>query len=206
MQPLAGRPDDGSLPDAQSARTLCDYLHSLSIETHVDQSPEGCVVWVLDEDKLPRAREELQTFLANPTDPRYREAAAARQKSQPREPAPRRRHYARPPRSQSIQVTALLFVLSVVVTVLYWSRWAKPSVARLAFIEKLEAREDGLYRRVNNNLDEVRKDREFWRLVTPIFIHLHVVHLLFNMSCLWVLGPPLERHMGSSRFLLFVLV
>src|SRR5262249_37349371 len=185
----------GTLPDAQSARTLCDYLQTLSIETHLDQSPEGSAVWVLDEDKLPQAREQFQGFLSNPTDPRYRQSAAP-PKSQPREPAPRRRHYPRPPRSQTIQVTTLLFVLSVVVTILYWSPWTKPYVARLAFIEKLDAREDGLYRRVYNNLDEVRKDREYWRLVTPIFIHLHVVHLLFNMSCLWVLGPPLERHMG----------
>lgn len=44
---------------------------------------------------------------------------------------------------------------------------------------------------------------EWWRFVTPVFIHIGVVHLLFNMYGLWMLGPYVERLYGSARFVVF---
>jgi rhomboid protease GluP len=46
---------------------------------------------------------------------------------------------------------------------------------------------------------------ELWRLVTPIFLHLGLLHIIFN--CLWLmqLGPLVERAYGRSRFLLIYL-
>jgi GlpG protein len=47
--------------------------------------------------------------------------------------------------------------------------------------------------------------REPWRLVTPIFLHFGPMHIIFNMIMLWQLGIPIERIMGSIRYLLLVL-
>ncbi|RMD81191.1 MAG: rhomboid family intramembrane serine protease [Candidatus Dadabacteria bacterium] len=41
---------------------------------------------------------------------------------------------------------------------------------------------------------------ELWRLVTAIFLHFDLVHLLLNLTGLLVLGPPLAREIGSARF------
>lgn len=41
---------------------------------------------------------------------------------------------------------------------------------------------------------------EMYRLVTSAFIHYGLLHLLFNMGALYVVGPPLERHLGRLRF------
>ncbi|MDQ2824883.1 MAG: rhomboid family intramembrane serine protease [Verrucomicrobiota bacterium] len=41
---------------------------------------------------------------------------------------------------------------------------------------------------------------EYWRLFTALFLHYDVVHLLFNLFALYVLGPPLERAIGAVRF------
>lgn len=41
---------------------------------------------------------------------------------------------------------------------------------------------------------------EYWRLLTAMFLHGSYVHILFNLFALYVLGPPLERAIGSIRF------
>jgi membrane associated rhomboid family serine protease len=41
---------------------------------------------------------------------------------------------------------------------------------------------------------------ELYRLGTSAFIHYGLLHLLFNMGALYVVGPPLERHLGRLRF------
>jgi membrane associated rhomboid family serine protease len=41
---------------------------------------------------------------------------------------------------------------------------------------------------------------EPWRLLTSIFVHLSILHLLFNMYSLFVFGPILERMLGRGRF------
>ncbi len=44
---------------------------------------------------------------------------------------------------------------------------------------------------------------EWWRLVTPVFIHIGWLHLLVNMYSLFALGPYVERLYGSARFVCF---
>jgi membrane associated rhomboid family serine protease len=43
-------------------------------------------------------------------------------------------------------------------------------------------------------------DGDWWRLVTSGFLHAGVIHILFNMYLLWVLGNMLEPTLGSGRF------
>lgn len=55
-------------------------------------------------------------------------------------------------------------------------------------------------------LNENIRNGELWRLFTPMFLHASILHILFNMYALAVIGPGLERHYGHRRFLgLFVL-
>lgn len=49
---------------------------------------------------------------------------------------------------------------------------------------------------------------EWWRFVTPIFLHVHLpglgpLHLLSNMYGLFMLGPYVEKLYGSARFTVF---
>ena len=46
---------------------------------------------------------------------------------------------------------------------------------------------------------------EWWRLVTAVFVHLGILHLLFNGLALWYVGPLVENLFGAARaVLLFV--
>jgi GlpG protein len=88
-------------------------------------------------------------------------------------------------------------VISVLVTALV-SIGKKPELADWLFIGKGE---------------EVVFGRPFftvlhgqvWRLVTPVFLHLSPIHLLFNMWWLFDLGSLIERRFGPWRFLVLVL-
>lgn len=40
-----------------------------------------------------------------------------------------------------------------------------------------------------------------WQLVTYLFLHSGISHLLFNMLALWMFGVPLEQTWGTKRFL-----
>jgi len=47
---------------------------------------------------------------------------------------------------------------------------------------------------------------QWWRLLTPMFLHGSILHIGFNMYALYVLGPNLERFYGARRYLLLYLL
>ena len=52
----------------------------------------------------------------------------------------------------------------------------------------------------------LRFDGEYWRLITSLFLHYGPLHLLFNLYGLFLIGPGLERAIGSIRFAAFYLL
>jgi len=47
---------------------------------------------------------------------------------------------------------------------------------------------------------------QVWRLVTYMFVHAGVFHILFNMLSLWMFGVELERMWGTRYFLKFYFI
>jgi rhomboid protease GluP len=43
---------------------------------------------------------------------------------------------------------------------------------------------------------------EIWRFITPIFLHIGLLHLAFNSYALWIIGPQVEKLYGGARFML----
>lgn len=50
------------------------------------------------------------------------------------------------------------------------------------------------------------QQRQWFRLVTPIFLHIGIFHLATNAYALWIVGPIVERLYGSARFALLYLL
>ena len=48
-------------------------------------------------------------------------------------------------------------------------------------------------------------DNQWWRLITPIFIHFSFAHLAFNCLWIFILGEKIENTDGSLIFILLVI-
>ena len=52
----------------------------------------------------------------------------------------------------------------------------------------------------------IQTQHQWWRFVTPMFLHVNLLHLMVNMYSLWIVGPYVEKLYGSAKFLLFWVV
>jgi GlpG protein len=58
----------------------------------------------------------------------------------------------------------------------------------------------------NQPMFEKIQQGEVWRLVTPAFLHVDLIHLFFNVYWLLLLGKQLEQRIGAGRYLLFIVL
>jgi membrane associated rhomboid family serine protease len=49
----------------------------------------------------------------------------------------------------------------------------------------------------------ISEQHQWWRFVTPMFLHVNLLHLLVNMYSLWMIGPYVEKLYGSAKFVFF---
>lgn len=47
---------------------------------------------------------------------------------------------------------------------------------------------------------------QYWRLITPMFLHGSVLHIAFNMYGAYIIGQGLERFYGHKRFLMLYFI
>jgi len=52
----------------------------------------------------------------------------------------------------------------------------------------------------------ILRQGEWFRLITPVFIHSGLIHIASNSYALWMVGPQVERLYGSARFVLIYLL
>lgn len=101
---------------------------------------------------------------------------------------------------QKVPVVLSLLVLSVLGAALV--SHAFPLVHWLTFQDYLLVGES-----IRFDYAEVALGRgEYWRLVTPIFLHFGIFHLAFNGLWLWELGRRIETLAGSLHMLIIVLL
>jgi rhomboid protease GluP len=78
------------------------------------------------------------------------------------------------------------------------------SVALLGYANAM-ARMDVLVA-LGARVNEMIRQGQLWRFITPVLLHASVPHILFNMYALVAFGSGLERHFGHTRFLLLYLL
>ena len=57
-----------------------------------------------------------------------------------------------------------------------------------------------------NYRELVVNSNQIWRLVTYIFVHASLIHLLVNMYSLYIIGTQLETYIGKAKYLIIFLI
>lgn len=186
----------GTIEGEERARRFSDLLTVEGVDHQVDADADAhgeYAVWVHDEDRLAEAGELLDRWRSDPAladSPGLTEKARALRKKQEKErEAARKRAERSRPRLRGRRGTAPLTIVLVLISV-------------------------GVYM-ITKGGDDARAVRrlvfygwqsEPWRLVTPIFIHFGILHIVFNLWWLLELGSAIERHHGLRVYLPLLLL
>ncbi len=55
---------------------------------------------------------------------------------------------------------------------------------------------------LGSKINELIRQGQLWRLITPVFLHASILHIGFNMYALFLYGRGIEARFGRTRFLL----
>lgn len=197
----------GYLPDETQARRFASYLIVQGVAVRAELEGGSWALWIRDEDQVPQARDSLAEFQAAPTDPRYAkaeaEAVAKQREALSQQLAAQRnlidmrtkwRSAHEGPRPLTMTIAAICAIIFLLTNA---GRDLTGIMADLQF---------GPPGMVVGTAVKLIFSGEFWRLVTPIFVHLSVAHLIFNMMALFYLASPIERSQGTPRLGLLTLL
>lgn len=205
----------GTIPNVDWAERFTAFLITQGIAAQADEEDGAWAIWVRNEDHLDDAKAAFEQFKANPDDPQYegalREASAildaeAKRREQAQKNVIEMRGQWRRPGTRRNPLVVAVILLCVGTFILTGFGRDRSSMARrvLGFCD-LTQRDGPVEDTFANRLADVRKG-EIWRLITPIFLHGGILHLVFNMFMFHMFGSQIEDRRGTARLAMIVLV
>ncbi|GAB4139859.1 MAG: hypothetical protein Tsb009_08940 [Planctomycetaceae bacterium] len=206
----------GTLSSQEQAELFEDYLLTLNIKAVAEAEDGAWTIWIVNEDDLESARSELAKFQENPNADTYRKAVSAahslRKQALKEEEEARKRYvnvrdrWNQPMMKKAPLTMILIFVSVGVALISNFGKKVEPLVSTLGFAQfESGPRADGWYLPAGSRGDEQIRQGQVWRLVTPMFLHMNILHLLFNMYWTYQFGTMIESRRGTVRLLFIVL-
>jgi GlpG protein len=202
----------GTLPKELDPKVFADHLLTLGMKTRVDERPDGWSLWIYNEDHLARARLELSGYLSAPDDPRYRSAvdsAKSIRREEKQLDQKFRKNFREAadiwgyPSLRKRPVTVLIGAICLLVFGLRETPSTRQSVTESMLFSKVTVDAQGHAR--SNGMKDIEHG-EVWRLVTPIFLHFRIMHILFNLMAFFALSTMVEIRRGPLRLAAMILV
>ena len=173
------------------AHLLANYLTSQHIQAAVVQHDKEFVVVLDNHDHLDRAKIIADGFLANPTDPKYQQAAWDSGKNVRLAPSGNGFSMGNIiADAVKAPFTSVVFILCVAVYLLSLFGLFAPIAQHLLM----------------QPFSILSQNHEWWRLLGPVFIHFSALHIIFNLLWWGMLGAKIERTLGMSMLLIVFLV
>ncbi|WP_287133758.1 rhomboid family intramembrane serine protease GlpG [Alteromonas sp.] len=173
------------------AHLLANYLTSQHIQAAVVQHDKEFVVVLDNHDHLDRAKSIADGFLANPTDPKYQQAAWDNGKNVRLAPSGNGFSMGNIiADAVKAPFTSVVFILCVAVYLLSLFGLFAPIAQHLLM----------------QPFSILSQNHEWWRLLGPAFIHFSALHIIFNLLWWGMLGAKIERTLGMSMLLIVFLV
>lgn len=187
----------GRINNSRAAQAFSDYMRSQGIKVTYQQQDGLYHLQINDLEVEDLTCAELRDFLTNPDDPKYLDASWNEGTTNYHDS------------SSFLQsgsglvgfwqragvVTRTLVFISVLVT-LVTVFGSNGELTRWLTIADIYT--------WNGSLSEIFSG-QLWRLVTPIFLHFMLLHILFNMMWLWDLGGMIEKNQSSAFLIFFVI-
>lgn len=174
--------------EQRAALAFSDYLRVIGIANHVEPREQRFAIMLKNDMQHEQARSELNAFIRNPNDPKYLQAswqAGAVQPQLLKLPSFSVSNFVRGFLERSGPVTLAVAVVCVLVFI--GQRWLGSRVTdELVFPPALTMA--GIH-------------GEWWRLLTPVLLHLSAVHVLFSVLWWWLLGGLIERTQSGAQLL-----
>lgn len=213
----------GVIDDAKQAQQLSAFLLTEGIENRVDLNDDNkSEVWVKDEDQFKDALEAFGDHQANPKDAKYAGAvdgAIKIAKEQQRKARSVKKNIVNV-KHRNTQTTGPVVktIIGLCILVAILTNFGAPQSREqganraLQFVAVDKPLSTELTEQYTNKSDNLNvrlaslKRGEFWRLVTPIFIHYGPMHIIFNVLMFLQFGRLIEGRYGSMWMAILILV
>lgn len=175
-----------SFAEHRVALAFSDYLKSIGISNHVEVETDRFAVFLKHEQDVERARTELDEFMDNPEDNKYWQASWQTGNVIDRGINREQTGAAGILRGLWARGGILTLAITLICLVVWLGLLAEPETV----FNALQFPDD--WRQMNG---------QWWRLLTPVFLHFGMIHLVFNLIWWWDLAGLVERTQSRMQLL-----
>lgn len=204
----------GTVSNVVWAERFAAFLITKGIAAQAEEEDGVWAIWVRDEDQLAEAKTAFEEFSADPDGQQYqgalREATAilgaeAKRREEAQKNLIEMRGRWRRPGARRNPLVIAIILLCVGISVLTGFKTNPTGTVRrvLGFCDSMQ-RPGWDVDKTSDRLIDIRQG-EVWRLITPIFLHGDVIHLVFNMFMFHMFGSVVEDRRGTAKLAMIVI-